>query len=344
MSSTKNVLKASPTTKHPSKSIHHPVSLHHKEINTVINSYPAPTSIPSNLLASINHQDSFSTSLSSAITTSSVNSINNKELPSPTPVLEQQPQGQQQKDKNDTPLIGGIVGGIIFILTSIFTMIYFIRKQKKKKRPNPHSSSSSSNQLLKEWQYNNKKKNNTKSWCSFDSSSSSLNKNNSPKNSIIDPPPPAYYALSMDSNTVTSKSLKRLTYDSNISKPSSITKQYHPQLAYSPSDHSILQMDHPTHHQNHNNGNISPSNTLVDTTNSWLYHKENHNHDQDDNDDFVSFKDEDEVDDLQQDEQQRRSIQPYQAQLDYSSPISDALIPPCSYADTLLHTNHSNSS
>ncbi|CAO3644416.1 unnamed protein product [Cunninghamella echinulata] len=324
MSSTKNVLKTSPTVKHPSKSIHHPLPSHHKETNTIINSYPVPTLIPSNLLSSINHQDNLSTSLSSTLTTSTVYNINNKGSPSPTPVLEQQPQGQQQKDDNDTPLVGGI-----------------------KKRPNPHSSSSSSNQLLKEWQYHNNNKNNknnTNSWSSFDSSNSSLNKNNSPKNSIIDPPPPAYYSLSMDSNTVTSKSMKRLTYDSNVSKPSSITKQYHPQLAYSPSDHSILQMDHPTHHQHHNNGNISPSHTLVDTTNSWLYNKENHDHDQDDNDDFVSFKDEDEVDDLQQDEQQRRSIQPYQAQLDYSSPISDALIPPCSYADTLLHTNHSNSS
>ncbi|CAO3613892.1 unnamed protein product [Cunninghamella blakesleeana] len=360
MSSTHNVLKpsSSPTTiKHDNKIVH-VKSVDQKKSNPtymILHSTPTTTTTSTSTSTSL---------LSSSITSNTLlPSIHNTNLSSTSiinnhqndPLISSLPEQQKQQDNNNdnnnsisTPLIGGMIGGILFLILSIFLIICCFRKQKKRKREiNP------SMEVIKEHgyhrQYNNNN-NKTKSWASIGSTTSSQQ-----KNGMIDPPPPAYHSLVVDSNfntlsnaSMTSIAKKRLTQDSTLSKPSSVVKQYHPQLAYSPSDHSILQMDHHTNH--HGGGNISPSNTLVDTSNSWLYQKEDDDENLHVGNDVVSHQNKDlqqrDIDNDEDDEeqQQRRSIQPYQAQLDYSSPISDALIPPGPYdVDTLLHTNQSNS-
>ncbi|KAI8342941.1 hypothetical protein BC941DRAFT_447792 [Chlamydoabsidia padenii] len=165
-------------------------------------------------------------------------------------------------------IIGGILGGLLLVISILICILYhkLVRKKTRQQRV------VGTEEPTKEWHL-------TTSWSTAIS---------------VESPPPAYY------------STKRWTQDSSISKPGSLVKQYSPQLAYSPSHHSMLQMDP--------DGGVSPSHTLVDNS-VWLHTKE----------DVPT--------------EQRRSIQPYQAQLNTSPSFSDALEPPGPYqTGIILHT------
>ncbi|KAI8093430.1 uncharacterized protein BX664DRAFT_329687 [Halteromyces radiatus] len=183
-----------------------------------------------------------------------------------------------------TKVVGGIIGGVLLIIFSF--LFYALYKRQKKKRRRALDPS----RYGKDGGWNV-----TCSWSTLSSSTGST---------VIETPPPTYYY-----STSSISKHKRWTQDSSISKQASIVKQYSPQLAYSPSDHSILHME---------GGGVSPSHTLVD-----------------------GWQQKDDMTDDQQ--QQRRSIQPYQAQLDFSSPFSDALVTPGPYeSGMLLHTEEFN--
>jgi hypothetical protein len=134
----------------------------------------------------------------------------------------------------------------------------------------------------------------TELWSTLDSTASS-------KYVEMDAPPPAYYS--------STKTKKRLTPESVTNKQTSLfVKQYSPQLAYSPSNHTTLQIDQ---------GTLSPSQTLVDTRRSSS---------------CLQPSEDDE-------KQQRRSFQPYPAQLDITPSMINALKPPGPYqGGMLLHT------
>ncbi|CAO3595316.1 unnamed protein product [Absidia cylindrospora] len=196
-------------------------------------------------------------------------------------------------------IIGGVLGGVVICLSIV---IYALCRRIKKKKGQQRQKA----MIGHGHDYNthaNPGKNGgwniTRSWSTLDSNSNKCATD-------MNPPPPAYYS--------STRAKKRWTQDSVISKQSSFVKQYNPQLAYSPSQSTILQMDHE---------GVSPSHTLVDTSgSSWLHQKE------------LSLP---EYEEDQQ--QQRRSIQPYQAQLDVSSSFSNALDTPGPYqSGILLHT------
>ncbi|SAM04430.1 hypothetical protein [Absidia glauca] len=194
-------------------------------------------------------------------------------VPSSTPSITQAPGSY-----NNGPIIGGLIGGVLLIMSLVSCLLYQ-RLSKKKRQRIGHQDET------KEWSL-------TKTWSTATG---------------VEAPPPAYYSSSHV--TLTPTITKRWTQDSTMSKPASFVKQYSPQLAYSPSDHSMLRDGH---------GSMSPSHTLVDS-NGWLHQKEELN---------------------LPTEQQRRSIQPYQAQLNTSTcSFSDALEPPGPYqTGILLHT------
>ncbi|CAO3586243.1 unnamed protein product [Absidia cylindrospora] len=204
---------------------------------------------------------------------------------------------QESNSSSSSPsaaVLGGVISGIIFLLSILLYALY--RKLKKTKRK--RMAIGHQHEYDKNWKQ-------TQSW-------STLASNTSSKFADMNAPPPAYYC--------TSQTKKRWTQDSVISKQASFVKQYSPQLAYSPSNHSVLQMDH---------DGISPSHTLVDTSGaSWLHQKELHLPEYDSENPQQQQQ--------QQQHQQRRSIQPYQAQLDISSSFSDALETPGPYQSGIL--------
>ncbi|ORZ05773.1 hypothetical protein BCR42DRAFT_443505 [Absidia repens] len=194
-------------------------------------------------------------------------------------------------------IIGGIIGGVVICLSIVIYALF--RRIKKKKGQQRQKGMMGHDDNTHTNAGKNGGWNVTRSWSTLDSNSNKCATD-------MNPPPPAYYS--------STRAKKRWTQDSMVSKQSSFVKQYNPQLAYSPSQSTILQMDHE---------GVSPSHTLVDTSgSSWLHQKE------------LSLP---EYEEDQQ--QQRRSIQPYQAQLDISSSFSDALDTPGPYqSGILLHT------
>lgn len=195
----------------------------------------------------------------------------------------------------NTPMIIGFVIGGFVMISSVMCYILHRRIRRKKDlgpteaaaREVPDNKDNASHKNGEKWKA-------TELWSTLDSTASR-------KYVEMDAPPPAYYSFT--------RNQKRLTPELVANKQASLfVKQYSPQLAYSPSNHTTLQIDQST---------LSPSHTLVDTRRSSS---------------CLQPSEDDE-------KQQRRSFQPYPAQLDITPSMINALKPPGPYqGGMLLHT------